>query len=168
MTDRPKEPKTRRSTYERALGMLEARARGTDELRRLLLRKGEPAADVDAAVERLTRAGLLDDANYARQVARTKALGGGLSRRRIQQELTRRGVAKTVSTEAIDAVFEDEGVSDADSIERAARKKLKSLKTLDEPTQRRRLYAYLARRGYDSDDISRVVRSVLGQDASDS
>jgi regulatory protein len=141
--------------------MLEARARGADELKRLLLRKGEPAADVDAALERLTAAGLIDDANYARQLARSKALGAGLSRRRIQLELTRRGVAKDVSSEAIADVFEQEGVDEAAAIERVARKKLRTLATLDLPTQKQRLYAFLARRGYESDDISNVLNALL-------
>ena len=35
-----------RSAYDRALDLLEARARGTEELRRLLIRKGEPAEEV--------------------------------------------------------------------------------------------------------------------------
>ena len=39
-------PAPKRSTYERALDMLEARARGVAELRRLLIRKGEPESDV--------------------------------------------------------------------------------------------------------------------------
>jgi regulatory protein len=142
--------------------MLEARARGADELKRLLLRKGEPLADVDAALQRLTQAGLVDDANYARQLARTKALGAGMSRRRIQQELTRRGVARDVSSEAIAAVFDEEGVDESGAIERVARKKLRTLSKLDLPTQKRRLYAFLARRGYDGDDISRVLRKTFG------
>jgi regulatory protein len=150
-----------RSTYERALDMLEARARGVAELRRLLIRKGEPEADVDDAIARLQRSGLLDDVAYARQFARSRALGAGLSRRRLQQELTKRGVAREVTEAAIDQVFEDEGVDDSTSIERVAKKKLKTLAKLDAPTQRRRLYAFLARRGYDSDDIARVTRALL-------
>jgi regulatory protein len=153
--------KPKQSTYERALDMLEARARGANELKRLLLRKGEPAPEVDAALERLIAAGIIDDASYARQLARTKALGAGMSRRRIQQELTRRGVARDVSSEAIAEVFEDEGVDEAATIERVALKKLRTLTKLDQPTQKRRLFAFLARRGYDSDDISRVLRKVL-------
>src|SRR5215475_12676329 len=98
-TSRPSRPK--RSTYERALDMLEARARGVEELKRLLLRKGEPPADVDAALDRLTRAGLVDDASYARQLTRSKAVGAGMSRHRIQLELTRRGVARDVSAQEI-------------------------------------------------------------------
>jgi regulatory protein len=155
----PTRPK--RTTYERALDMLEARARGADELRRLLVRKGEPAAEVDETIERLTRAGLLDDANYARQLARSKALGAGMSRRRIQLELSKRGVARDVSTEAIARVFEDESVDEEKLIERAAAKKLRTLAKLDSATQRRRLYAFLARRGFDADDIQRVLRNLV-------
>src|SRR5579884_459101 len=118
MPDKPK-----RSTYDRALDMLEARARGVAELRRLLIRKGEPEADVDAAIERLRASGLLDDANYARQLTRSKALGAGLSKRRIQQELAKRGVARETSDQAIDEVFEDEAIDEDVSIERVARKK---------------------------------------------
>ena len=150
-----------RSTYERALDMLEARSRGVTELRRLLIRKGELEADVDAAIERLRASGLLDDANFARQLTRSKALGAGMSRRRIAQELAKRGVDRAVTTEAIDEVFEDEGVNEEASIERIARKKLRTMAKLDAPTQRRRLFAFLARRGYDSDDVQRVLRLVL-------
>lgn len=153
--------KPKRSTYERALDMLEARARAVTELRRLLLKKGEPPDDVDAAIERLRASGLLDDANFARQLTRSKAIGGGHSRRRIQQELAKRGVARDVSDEAIEEVFETEGVDEAESIERVARKKLRTLSGLDSAARKRRLYGYLARRGYTSDAIARVLQIVL-------
>jgi regulatory protein len=152
---------SRRSTYERALDMLEARARAVTELRRLLIKKGEPPEDVDAAIERLRTTGLLDDANFARQLTRSKALGGGHSRRRIQQELAKRGVARDVSNEAVEEVFEDEGIDEAATIERVARKKLRTLGGVDLATQKRRLFGFLARRGYNSDAIARVLRVVL-------
>jgi regulatory protein len=151
----------RRSTYARALDMLEARARAVTELRRLLIKKGEPPEEVDAAIERLRAAGVLDDANFARQLTRSKALGGGHSRRRIQQELAKRGVARDVSDEAIEEVFEEEGIDEAAAIERVARKKLRLLGGLDLATQKRRLFGFLARRGYDSDAIARALRVVL-------
>ena len=146
--------------------MLEARARGVTELRRLLIKKGEPESEVDAAIERLKASGVLDDANFARQLTRSKAIGAGLSRRRIGQELARRGVAREVSNEAIEQVFEEEGVDEDTSIERVARKKLRMLTKVDDATRRRRLYAFLARRGYDHDDISRALQVVLSEDES--
>ncbi len=153
--------KPRRSTYERALDMLEARSRAVAELRRLLIRKGELEADVDAAIERLRANGFLDDENFARQLARSKALGAGLSRRRIQQELSKRGVARETSDQAIDHVFDEEAVDENASIERVARKKLRMLTKVDDATRRRRLYGFLARRGYDSDDIRRVLDQLV-------
>ena len=141
--------------------MLEARSRGVVELRRLLIKKGEPEVDVDAAIARLKASGILDDTNFARQLTRSKAIGAGLSRRRIGQELTRRGVSRDVSDEAIEAVFEEEGIDEAESIDRVARKKLRMLTKVDDATRRRRLYAFLARRGYDNDDIARVLQTLL-------
>ncbi|HEY2852868.1 MAG TPA: regulatory protein RecX [Gemmatimonadaceae bacterium] len=149
------------TTYDRALNMIAMRARSAAELRRLLLRKGEPAEYVEIAVERLQRAGFLDDASFARQFARAKALGSGLSRRRLQQELARRGVARDIADSAIAEVFSEEHIDEGDTLERVARKKLKSLSRLDTQVQRRRLYSFLARRGYDSDDIARTLRAVL-------
>jgi regulatory protein len=158
-------PRTSRSTYDRALDLLAARARGQTELRRLLLRKGEPEADVDAAIERLSAAGLLDDTNFARQLTRSKALGAGASKRRIAQELSRRGVDRDVASRAIADVFDEEEIDEADSIERIARKKLRLLAGVDAATQRRRLYGHLARRGYDLDAIQRVLQLVMADDS---
>jgi len=149
------------ATYDRALNMIALRARAAAELRRLLIRKGEPAELVDVAMERLVRAGFLDDASFARQFTRSKAVGAGLSRRRVQQELARRGVAREIADAAIAEVFDEERVDESDNLERVARKKMKSLASLDATVQRRRLYSFLARRGHDSDDIARTVRNVM-------
>lgn len=151
-------------TFDRALDMLALRARSSAELKRQLQRKGEPPEFVAIAIERLLAAGFLDDAAFARQFARSKVLGAGLSKRRLQQELGRRGVAREVGDGAIEEVFDEEELDDAASIERVARKKFKTLAKLDPATQRRRLYAFLARRGFDGDDIAGVVRTLLSED----
>ena len=150
-------------TYDRALNMLAFRARSSAELRRQLLRKGEPEQFVDAAVQRLDAVGLLDDGEYARQYARSKVVGAGFSRRRLQHELRKRGVAREVAERAIGDVFEDETVDEEALIQDAARKKLKTLAKLDPETRRRRLYAFLARRGYEPDDVRRAMARVLGE-----
>lgn len=150
------------ATYDRALNLLALRARSARELRRALVRKGEPPHQVDAAIARLEAAGFLDDGAFARQFARSKAVGAGMSRRRIQQELGRRGVARAVGDDAVAIVFEEEQLDERAVVENAARKKLRSLKKLDAETRKRRLYAFLARRGYERDDIRRVMQAVGG------
>lgn len=152
-------------TYDRALRMLAFRARASAELRRNLIRKGEAAEFVDAALERLTAAGLIDDSAFARQFARTRSAGAGISRRRIQQELTRRGVARDVGDSAVAEVYEEEEIDEGDVAEKAARKKMRSLGGLDPQVRTRRLYAFLARRGHDTADIRRAIETVTGEAA---
>ncbi|MEO8562396.1 MAG: regulatory protein RecX [bacterium] len=147
-------------TYDRALNVLAFRARSAAELARSLVRKGEEKAHVDWAVLRLQENGLLDDAAFAQSFTRAKVLGAQLSRRRVQQDLARKGVARTVSDAAIATVFEEEGVDQREIVEMAARKKLRSLRGVEPPVRRRRLYAFLARRGYDADDIKSAMNAV--------
>jgi regulatory protein len=144
-------------SYDRALNMLALRARSSRELARSLVRKGEERAHVDWAIARLQEQGLLDDAAFARAFTRSKVVGGRQSRRRVEQDLARKGVPRTVAGEAIDDVFEEEAIDQRAIVEEAARKKLRSLSGLDPAVQRRRLYAFLARRGYDLDDIRAAI-----------
>jgi regulatory protein len=149
--------------YDRAMMMLAARGRASGELKRLLVRKGEDAKVVDVVIERLTAAGFLDDDAFARQFTRSKTTGG-ISRRRIEQELSRKGVDRSVAADAVAETFVEEDVDESAAIERAAEKKLRTLGKVDEPTRRRRLYSYLARRGFDVDAINTVVAR-LGRDS---
>lgn len=149
-------------TYDRAVTLLAAHARASKELERLLVKKGEPAALAKAAVARLAEQGFLDDASFARQFARTK-LAGGLSRRRMQAELARRGIARDVADTAIDEVVLDDDVNEAEACDRVATRKMRSLRDLAPDVQRRRLYAFLARRGYEPDDVRAVVDRLVGR-----
>ena len=146
--------------YDRALNMLAFRARSSAELARSLVRKGETKELADRAVARLQEQGLLDDAAFAQSFTRAKVLGAKQSKRRVQQDLARKGVDRAVSDAAIATVFEEEGVDQREVVEAAARKKLRSLVKLDPVVRRRRLYAFLARRGYDGEDIRHAMEAV--------
>ncbi|MDB4910408.1 MAG: Regulatory protein recX [Gemmatimonadetes bacterium] len=144
-------------TFDRALAMLAARPRAARDLERMLVRKGEPAEHVAAAVERLISLGILDDAQFARQFIRAKISGAGLSRRRLQSELWRRGVARDVIDAALAEVLVEDEVDEDAQIAQVAAKKLRTLRSADPAAARRRLYAFLARRGYDGSAIRRVM-----------
>jgi regulatory protein len=144
-------------TFDRALAMLAARPRAARDLERVLVRKGEPAEHVAAAVQRLIALGILDDAQFARQFIRAKIAGAGLSRRRLQSELWRRGVARDVIDAALAEVIAEDEVDENAQIAEVAAKKLRTLRSADPAAARRRLYAFLARRGYDSAAIRRVM-----------
>ena len=155
------------ATYDRAIGLLAVQGRSAKELGRKLKQRGEREAHIATALARLSEAGLIDDASYARQVARSRVSGRGDSRRRVAQVLAQKGVARDVVDEAVAEVFADESVDEEALAEASARKKLRGLAGEDAPTQRRRLYGYLARRGHDSDVIRRVMTRVLAAGADD-
>jgi len=144
-------------TFDRAVAMLAARPRAVRDLERVLVRKGEPAEHVAAAVERLKTLGILDDAQFARQFIRARIAGAGLSRRRLQSELWRRGVARDVIDDALAEVMQEDEVDEDAQIAQVAAKKLRTLRSADPAAVRRRLYAFLARRGYESSAIRRVM-----------
>jgi regulatory protein len=142
--------------------MLAARGFATAELRRRLVRGGFAATDIEAVVVRLTAAGLLDDAAYARQLTRSKLLDGGAASRRVRRELAVRGVGRPVADAAIAEVMAGENLDETHLAEQLACRRAIALARFDRTTQRRRLYAYLARRGYDADDIRRAIKVALG------
>ena len=150
------------TTYDRALQLLGVRARSVAELRRALIAKGADVADVDDVLVRLQDQKLLDDAEYARQFARNKVVSAGASRLRVVRELGRKGIARSVADEAFDALPDTEGLDTESTVHRVAEKKWRSLGRLDDVTRRRRLYAFLARRGFNPDEI-RSAMDKLGE-----
>ena len=147
----------RPTAYNYALNLLAARPYSSSALRRKLIQKEYPAADTDDVIRRLLDNGLLNDAKYAEQYARSKMLSTGASKRRLTQDLYRKGIKGDAATLAIDNVIEQDEIDPAAQIERVARKKLAQLGDLEPIVLRRRLFAFLARRGYDLDDIKLVV-----------
>lgn len=144
--------------FDRGLAMLAVRAYAVRELRMGLLRKKEPEPLVDAAVARLVTLGALNDEVFARQFVRTRVSREGI--RRIQSELGRRGVSRELAAAAIAEVREEERVDPDEALDRIAARKLKTMSKLDGPTKRRRLYGFLARRGYEPDEIRRVIKEI--------
>ena len=150
----------RPTAYNYALNLLSARPYAVKALHRKLIQKQYPAADADDAIRRLADAGLLNDEKYAEQYARSKMLSTGASKRRLTQDLYRKGIKSDIATTAIANVIADEEIDTAAVIESLARKKLAQLGDLEPLVLRRRLFGFLARRGYDVDEIKRVVASL--------
>ena len=145
------------SAYNYALNLLGARPYSSSALYRKLIQKQYSAADANDAIRRLVDNGILDDKKYAEQYARSKILTTGVSKRRLQQDLYRKGIKGDIATNAIANVLEQEEIDPAVVIERVAKKKLAQLGDLEPLVLRRRLFAFLARRGYDVDEIKAVV-----------
>ena len=145
------------AAYNKAIECLARGAKSTRDLGRWLARREHALEDVGAVIARLTELGLLDDAAFALAFARSRATARGMSRRRIQAELAKRGVARELVDAAIAEVMTDESVDERAMVEAAAAKKLRTLAKLEPDVQRRRLYGFLARKGYAPDLVRETV-----------
>ena len=141
---------------EAALSLLSYRPRSAAELRRRLARKGFDAEVVDACVEALGGVGVVDDAAFAESLVRDRVRLRPQGRRRIRQELRAKGVDEETASAAIDEVMEGEDASEID-LARAAAARWKPRPGEERDRARRRLHAFLARRGFGGD----AVRAVL-------
>lgn len=157
--------------YDKSLATLSARARSSADLKRWLKTKDFTDAEIDPAIEKLQALGLLDDYAFARGFARSRlAPGRGLGARRVAMELARKGVARhlvdrvlaeaAAEREELEAEADERGETLPSAIEEVAARKMRSLAALEPDVQRRRLYGFLARRGFASSEIAKVLRSV--------
>jgi regulatory protein len=147
------------AAHRTALRCLELRSYARHDLGRRLQRKGHPRPAVEAALERVVALGLLDDEAYARNYVQTRAARGrGPSR--LTRDLLAMGVPRGLIDRAM-AVHWPDG-SDTTSMPRAlATKRSAQLGGLPRQTKRRRVLAYLARRGFAGREISDIVEAVL-------
>jgi regulatory protein len=151
------------AAFRAALRHLERRAFGARDLARRLGRRGHGPDAVAAATRRLHALGLLDDAAFARQYVESRA-ARGRGPARLRRDLLALGVADAVADAALAAHW-PEGSDLAGTTRRLAERRVRQLGALPRPVLRRRLLAYLARRGYAGRDVGRIVAEVLGERA---
>lgn len=150
---------------ERALGLLDQRARSRAELRRRLQDKDFDADVIDSVLDDLAGAGLIDDAAFAREWVRQRTTRRGKSRRMLDHELERKGVGAGERAAALDQIDPE------DERERAltlARKKARSVR--EAPADRRerdkalrRIVGVLARRGFPEGMSLALARQALDE-----
>ena len=148
------------AVFDKAVEMLAVSQRSSRGLERRLIQKGVEKGHVQAAIARLTALGYLNDDVFAESVVQSRLVEGGASRRRVQQDLFRKGIAREVADRVIQRAVEENETDERSAALQVARKRLKTLRGLDAATRKRRLYGFLARRGYDSTVISGVLRDL--------
>ncbi len=144
-----------------ALRILAYRALPSVEIERRLVRKGYAPVAAGEAVGALVAAGLINDLEFARHYARTRARRFRFGPARLARDLRRLGIGEREAEEAIRAAFEEEGVDAAGLLKEAATRKLQTLRGLDPGVRRRRLKTYLLRRGFAAADVVAVVKAAL-------
>ena len=137
------------------LDQLTGRARSRTELSQKLSRRHVPDDVAARVLDRFEEVGLVDDAGFAREWVQARHSGRGLARRALAAELRRKGVSPELVDEAVQAV---DPASEQEAARSLVRRKLPSMRRLDEATTARRLTAMLARKGYPPSVAYQVVR----------
>ena len=137
---------------------LTRRGVSSQEMTRVLLSNEIDAESASVEVERLERVGLLDDAVLAETLVRTLSERKGLGRVALSAELRRRGIEKTVVAAAVSELDSESELVRASKL---AAKRAPQLRSLDSETARRRLSAFLMRRGYSGSVVSAAVKAAL-------
>jgi regulatory protein len=147
------------AAHNAALRAVARRAHARFDLRRRLLQKQHPPAAVDQALERLAALGLLDDARFASDFAAAKSRRGR-GPARLVRDLQAQGVERQVAEQAVQSSLAEEGVDPAETVRRLAEKRARQLAGLPPAVLKRRLVAFLVRRGFTSGDVREVVESL--------
>src|SRR5262249_52446823 len=142
------------AAFRTAVRYLERRSFAERDLTRRLVLKGHSPAAAAAAIERGRALGVIDDARFVQHYIETR-VARGRGPLRLRRDLAALGVERGLVDRALAGAF-PEG-AEAPEIERLARKRLLQLGALPRQVLRRRLLAFLARRGFSGALVQRTV-----------
>lgn len=126
------------------------------EIERILLRRGVSMEETAECLGRLEKAGLVNDALFARLWVSSRQRNRGLSRNRLRQELESKGVAEGHVADALGQVDDE---CEREAARGLALKGLARHRGVEGPVAWRRVAAMLMRRGYGA----QLVWSVLAE-----
>ncbi len=125
----------------------------------LRMRSREIPEDVIAAeIERLEGSGLVDDDALAEELVDKYSHRGGLGRRAVADKLRQRKLSPETIERALAALSVDD---ELEQLREVAQSRARSLTKLPTDVAKRRLVAYLNRRGYSGSSVYEVVQDVL-------
>lgn len=146
--------------HNASMHALARRGVSSAEMTELLRKRDLEAADVANEIIRLEQVGLLNDSELAATLVMQLRERKGLGRSAVTAELRRRKLDPSAIDEALEEAYEsgDDELSRARAI---AIKRAPQLRSLDAETARRRLGAFLMRKGYSGSIVASAVAAAL-------
>ena len=141
----------RQKVRDRAMRLLDYRAMSRKELFNKLVEKGEDREQAEEAADWLVEIGQIDDAEHAGRILRHYA-GKGYGRKRIEQELRRRGIEK----EHWDIAFMEMPEESGSAVDQFIQSKLRG--EMPDRKEEKRVTDALLRRGYSWDEAGAALR----------
>lgn len=146
-----------KSVFDYALRILAKSAKSKAELVKRFKEKKVSEDLAQKVLERLAKLGYLNDRRLAENVRDRLIHSKPSGKKKIQFELSRRGVAASVQREVLEDYSAELEIESAHNI---AIKKWKTLKDQDPVKKRNKLYAFLVRRGFDYEAAECVIHAL--------
>lgn len=140
--------------FQKAIKLLDYRPRTEQEIRQKLQQKGFEPGQIEQVVERLISAHLIQDEKFAASWVESRNQFRPSSQRVLRYELRSKGINEEIIEEALQG-----SVEDLELAQRAAQKMVRRLANLEWQEFRKRLSAFLARRGFSYETVSQVVKT---------
>ena len=143
---------------ERAVALLSVRARTEKELRSALMESAYPQEAIERVLNYLCEAGYINDLEYASRWVSSR-VSKGMGSRRIQMELRHKGV----NSDEIESALENlDGDTQFEAALIAAKKAVRG-KNLSLASDRQKVFAALARRGFDFSLARRAIERLRSE-----
>jgi regulatory protein len=149
---------------EAALRLLAVRARSRGELADRLKGKGFEADAVTEVIESLAMVGLVDDEAFARAWADERARLRPVGPMRLVRELVEKRVSRELAARVAGEVFS--GSTELELARRALAPRMRTSRARegeDARSRRRRLYAFLLRRGFSHEVAGKAIDEAEGE-----
>lgn len=147
------------AAYRTVLRALHRRSHARADLARRMVRRGHASDAVEAALSRAERCGFLDDVAFAAHYVQTRS-ERGRGPARLTRDLLALGVPRAVIDRAVAERWPPDADRGAVPAVLAAQRSAQ-LGDLPRPVKRRRLLAFLARRGFNGSEAIEAVRKAL-------
>jgi len=140
--------------FQKAIKLLDYRPRTGQEIRQKLHQKGFEPGQIEQVVERLISTHLIQDEKFAASWVESRNQFRPSSQRVLRYELRSKGIDEEIIEEALQGSEED-----LELAQRAAQKMVRRLANLDWQEFRKKLSAFLARRGFSYETVAQVVKT---------
>jgi regulatory protein len=143
----------------RALKLLARRSRSEGELRdRLLANSRATPEEIQSCIARLKELGLVDDRRFVESYARSRLSSKPVGRQRLARQLAAKAVDRKTIDEVLSQIFE---IEDEESLlVQVIENHVRLHGRPQDRTAKARLFAHLARRGFEYDLIRRNLQAI--------
>jgi regulatory protein len=152
-------PRLVRRAHNVSVHALAGRSQSRHEITQRLLSRDLPEDVVENELVALQEAGLINDEALVDELVEKYGYRQGLGRHAVAARLRQRHVAPALIEEALAGMSDED---ESDKLLELARARANKLGSLEPVVAKRRLIAFLQRKGYGGSEVYRVVSEVLG------